>query len=171
MLRISLFILILITLGGCKVASIQAPKNKVPVRKDIGTDAFGGWITLNRVHMGELIAVSEDTVYLFQFNQLNSFPKADVKYAELVIHRNSADDYGTWASLGSFLTISNGYFALFTLPTWIISGLTVTKAERKRENFLIYPAQNWEEISKFSRFPQGLPASLDRKLLKGRAVK
>jgi hypothetical protein len=81
--------------------------------------------------------------------------------ARLIIFKNMIGAFGAWTFFGSLLTISNGYFLLFTLPTTLIMGISTIAGEAKRLNFLDYPANSFENLSKYARFPQGLPEGLN----------
>lgn len=169
---------ILITLSAtvlCGCSTVKAPHGSVPKRKAIVTDAFGGWIsaslkTTRNSIQGEFIAISSDSVFIMSDNKVQPLPKADIASARIILFNNVSDNYSGWTFLNSLATISNGYFLIFTLPINLITGISTANAEAKRINYYDYPALTWDELSKFARFPQGIPEQVDTKEIKPRPI-
>lgn len=167
MLRSSLVALIGIGLFMSHCQSVNAPKGSVPHRKGIATNAFGGWVSLSfwdstrQIVEGEFIAVDNDTVYVLVGDKLDASKAADIRVARIILFNNDAAGYGVWTILTSLGTISNGGFMIFTLPMTLVTGILTTVAESKRVNFFEYPEHDWGALSKYARFPQGIPPGVN----------
>lgn len=166
-----IFVLVLI-LQGCQ--TMKAPPGAVPKRTAMATDAFGGWLTLffkdsvrNSVQ-GEFIAFGADSVYIMEGDRVLTAHVAEVDSASVVVFKTETGSYSLWTALASLLTISNGYFLVATLPLTLITGISTTVGESRRVNYYIYPDHAFSGLSKYARFPQGLPAGMDVAALKPR---
>lgn len=161
-------------LMGCQ--TVRAPKGSVAKRKQLETDAYGGWLQLTfkdagrKSLEGEFIAFSNDSVYLLVANTLFSFSASELQTARLIFFNNHSDSFTALTTGGTILGIANGYYGVITVPLVLVVGITTAAAEAKRINFYDYPEKSWEELARFSRFPQGLPVGLDTKLLKAREI-
>ena len=95
------------------------------------------------------------------------------------------DGYGAWLKIqvrdnntdiqGEFVALDNG--KIFILNKDRLSQLSVEKIQSARvivyksrsgNNYFYFPKTEWSELSKFSRFPQGLPSGLDASMLKSK---
>lgn len=164
-------ILCLLILGaGC--TAVRAPGKTVPKRKAITTDAFGGWLSLinnsQDTLQGELIAATGESLYVLTHSGPLEISKEDITSARLVVYNTNTSEYVLWAILGSLSTISNGFYFVFTFPAWLLAGIPTSIGESKRNNYLDYPANSLEEMIKYSRFPQGLPAGIELPSLRPR---
>ena len=171
MRSIRLTILLTVICLGC--GSVKAPQGAVPTRVLLETDAYGGWIGVTgpngEMTQGELIALTTDSVFVLDKNELHVIALGDVTAARLIMFKTAEGGYAVWTFLGSILTLTNGGFATFTLPATIISGVSTTFNEARRINYIDYPASSWAMIGKYARFPQGLPSNVDRTILKLRS--
>lgn len=169
--------LVLLMLDSC--ASVKAPKGSVPQREGLYEDAFGGWIQLNVTdenstvkYQGEFICVDRDSIYLLtRNNDLVHLAKEEVGTARLIFYNTETGKYAGWTTFGAISTASHGGFLTFTLPMWLIGGSSTTTGESRRENYLNYPPYTFEQLGKYSRFPQGLPAGLNLEQLKKKPIK
>jgi hypothetical protein len=157
---ISFFLL----LNSC--GTVKAPHGSVPKRNALMTDAFGGWIELRLISpenfiAGEFIAIRDDSLYILTGGEIQKYAIPNVSSARVVLFKTESDSYGIWTFFGSLLTLSNGGFAVITLPSTLISGISTTVVEAKRINFLDYPSNNFDELKKFARFPQGMPEGIN----------
>jgi hypothetical protein len=158
----------------CCCATVRAPYGSVPKRLGIRTDAFGGWITLNLISNaktveGELVAVSSDSVFVFEGDTLQTFPTLDITYARVVLYNNNSSGYAGWTAIGSLATVLNGYYAVFTFPLFLITGMATTIAESNRVNYFDFPSNEWEVLKKYARFPQGIPEGINTSDLRPRS--
>lgn len=168
-----LFSLALVMAVSCK--TVVAPKGSVPSRKVLDQEAYGGWVTLTLLDSqkvsGELIALTTHAVVLMN-TSANLYQKDSIVGARLVIFNNQSGSLATLTALGSFSTISHGLFLPITLPMWLISGITTSRKEARRINYVdLTKDRNWEILVPFARFPQGLPPNVDLRSLLPRPVK
>ncbi|MBN1387216.1 MAG: hypothetical protein JW965_02145 [Bacteroidales bacterium] len=161
--KLIISILLIVMLNCC--STIKAPIGSVPNRKALTTDAYGGWLemTINSSNdsiTGEFIAANEDSIYIMQNGEIQIYAISNISFARVIIFNNARGAYLIWTVAGSLLTISNGGFFIFTLPTVLVSGILTTVAESKRVNYLDYPSNGFKELSKYARFPQGMPEGI-----------
>jgi hypothetical protein len=166
-----LWVVFMIFMVSC--ASVRAPHGSVPSREKVKTDAFGGWIGVTDsskvLIQGELIAMSADSVYLLNKDGFRGVAKSAIVSARLIIYNTSEGGYALWTFVGTLFTLTNGTFAVLTLPAMLISGIASTSTEAKRINYVDYPANNWKLLGRYARFPQGLPSDVEPSLLTPRA--
>jgi hypothetical protein len=172
MLKTKIILLMCLVVLASACISVSAPRKSVPKRNAISTDAFGGWITINAGNpaalSGELIGLTEASVYIMTGDGLELIPKQQIVSARLVMFNTESFEYGLWTTAGSLATISNGYFMIFTFPLWLATGIPVSAGEANRQNYLDYPASGWDELNKFARFPQGIPPGIELSSLRPR---
>lgn len=157
-------------------ATVKTPQNPVPKRTELETEAYGARIRLtskNEQHFkwaaGELLCIHTDFVYVLNdAGNIEVINKKEVKTAHIVLYQTLASKYTSWALLGTLSTASHGKFMVISFPLWLISGISISRAEAQRINYLYYPETSWKEISHFARFPQGLPTGLNLNKIKPR---
>ncbi|MGE5682784.1 MAG: hypothetical protein ACM34K_18110 [Bacillota bacterium] len=163
-----LFFLILFFFAGC--ASVKAPKNWLPEPDQVPSDPYGSWIEVDyspnktpykTKFMGELISVTKDTLFLLNDSFLY-LPVSDIKSARLAKYNSNYTVVSGLTFLGSLSTISNGWFLIFTLPTWLVGG-SITASARSYAPLIDYPVHGIEELVPYARFPQGLPKNFNRR--------
>lgn len=153
----------------CKTAT--APKGTVPNRNGIAWDGRGGWITLSFADSareqinGEFLALGQDSVYIMNSETFSATPIADVRSARIIMYNTETTAYAIWTFLSSLLTISNGAFLILTLPLNLITGISTTVGESRRLNYFDYPENDWAELNKYTRFPQGIDRINRKELL------
>jgi hypothetical protein len=119
------------------------------------------------IAFGELIAASDDTVWILtEQGQLAFYPVSAIESVALGVHDNHAVIFGVWTALGSVSTISHGAFLIFTLPIWLVTGLSTTVQESRIGNFE-YPPWPLVALKPYARFPQGAPLGLTAANLTG----
>ncbi|PYQ45743.1 MAG: hypothetical protein DMF77_03270 [Acidobacteria bacterium] len=143
--------------------SSPAPAGWRPRPPEVQSRPCGAWIRLQRgqdkragVVEGELIAVSDDHVYVLTRSELLGVPPAAVTSARLEKYRAGTDALGGWGTLGTISTLSHGWILVLTAPLWIISS-TATVATESRVAQLRHPPTPLGEFRPWARFPQGLP--------------
>lgn len=161
----------LLALSAC--ATVKAPNGQVPRRQDLVSDAFGGWMLLTLTSQqnveGELLALTADSIHVIN-SALFSFAKKDIAAGRLIMYNTDTGRFGRWATAGAFGSITNGWFLVFTMPLWIITGVATSSSEANRINYLDYPQTDWNYLNRYARFPQGFPAGLNRKDLQPRPI-
>jgi hypothetical protein len=123
---------------------------------DTGAGRFGG----------ELIAVSKDTVF-FADRTFHGIATSDIRSARLVIY--DAENLGVFVPIGTASTLSNGWYAIFTMPLWIVGG-TIAAVARSYEPIYDFPQYPLDKLAPYARFPQGIPQDLDRSHIRMKAV-
>jgi hypothetical protein len=171
MRKLSILIFALLVLAAC-ASTVKAPIGKVPSRKELQTNANGGWIKLklrNGVALqGELIVASGDSLFVL-VDTLTSVSMSIVVEATLIIYKTHPNYYWSWTGFGAVTALSHGYFSVISLPLWAITGITTFNGESRRKNFLYYG--EWNEFYKYSRFPQGWPEGVRRDMIKSKREK
>lgn len=116
-------------------------------------------------HTGELISASDGFVWiLYDDGRLASFPVTRVRKAWLGVFRTYEGALAGWTAVGSLTTVSHGFFLVFTLPLWLLTGTTSAYAESLR-GFLVCPPESWDVARRYARFPQGLTERVKARLL------
>jgi hypothetical protein len=145
-------------------AANPAPLGWLPRAEQAQSRACGGWITLQSAKgatppraSGELIAVSEDRIYVLTDSGLLDLPQASVTKATLAAYASGAGVLGGWAALGTISTLSHGAILVLTAPLWIIAG-SVAAASESKVALHRHPPTPLVQLRPWARFPQGLPA-------------
>ncbi len=166
-----------IIVSGC--AHSYAPRRWLPDTDQIQTEAFGGWLSIeyrteiegtNKVK-GEYITSDSANVYLL-YDSLTIIPKSKITEAVLEIDDKNTSEYSGWTVLGMISTLSHGLFSVFTMPTWLMTGIIASSGESYRDRYSADDPANeyWDLIIKFARFPQGLPENINPKALRRKEV-
>jgi hypothetical protein len=157
---------VLLVLSGC--GGTGAPTGSVPLAVDAGRESFGGWLKAHQVVgnrkervEGEFLAVDADSLYLLARGRLLALPLATVHDAKVVSFDPQQERVGGWATAGSISTLSHGVGLLISAPVWIVSGVAMTSAQTSSAVDR-YPDQEWAELRRHARFPQGPPPGLRR---------
>ncbi len=161
-----------------RVAILHRGRRVRVVRREKGwceielQDGRSGWLLRRNLKLsgrdridGELIAVNEDTVFVLSLSGLKAIAKTDIQWAKLTGYDSRYGQLGYWATLGTLSTAFHGWLLLVSAPVWMLTGITVT-ALQSHVPELKYPSASWDELRKYARFPQGLPAGVERRRLK-----
>lgn len=167
-----LMILTSFLLSGC--ATIHAPPGWLPENAaQLRTEAFGSWIVvhhskkaaMDQQTKGELIAVSQDSLFVLNSYALHPIALSNITRARLVEYKPHTGELSGWIFLGALSTISHGFWLAITTPVlWILGG-TLAESSRSFDPILDYPGHSLSSFRAFARFPQGLPKNINRKLL------
>ncbi len=160
-------------------ATVHAPNGWLPPgAKTLQTEAYGSWVNIRISNTdtrfedyqlsGEFIAVSNDSVFVLNQNQLIAVSIDNIQKARLVEYNSHAGELGPLVLLGALSTASHGFYLLLTAPLlWILGG-SLAVSSRSRDPILDYPKHSFSEMRKFARFPQGLPKNLNHNALKSK---
>jgi hypothetical protein len=167
-----------LTLSSC--ATNHAPSGWLPDRKTISQEKYGGWLYLKwrgrlgeeEITQGEFIGIYDTTCFIFDHTILIRVPIDHISLASLKIHEDDRGSLAVWTLLGTLSTISNGFYLLITAPLWIIAGTIITSTESNSGLFTEeYPDIGWwRTVTRYSRFPQGIPKEVDLSKLKSKLV-
>ena len=142
-------------------AGSSAPSGYATPVEKMAEDGFGGWVSVGLKHdkevKGELIAISENSIYLLEADTLVELATKDVARIRLEAYRREHGSIMAWGFLGTLSTISHGLGLIISAPLWIISS-TATAAGVSRNPMHEFPDESLADLRKFARFPQGLPA-------------
>jgi hypothetical protein len=155
-------------------AGHSAPEGFLPNTVEAQGQAFGGWADLvllsgqeDRRLAGELIAASADSLWVMSGATVVVVPVTAVASGQLAGYDPESGQVGGAVALGAISTISNGAFLILTAPMWLIGGSIAANSQGKL-GLEDLPPMQWAELGRFARFPQGIPASLDRRTLRPR---
>lgn len=152
-------------------ACTENPDPRKPTLGKMQTQGIGAWIVVTArtgfAVQGELISATPQYIHVLRLGEptapLVFVPTADVAHAEVYTYE-SEGGLGAFGLLGTLSTISHGLFLIFTAPIWIISTSIAISVEESHVE-IEYPEEPLSEISKWARFPQGIPAGLDEEAL------
>ena len=168
--------------------SLKAPNGFLPGQYEVKNEVYGAYLYLEvedsetrtataklnvnqyfyadyNAHAfgGEFIAVEDDSVVLLTEKGF-VFRKAinDIMYARIETVDQSTSAYATWALIGQFGSISNGWAYFLTGPLWLLIGPpAVSGISRADKHGMNIPNKRWwADMNKFARFPAGLPEGL-----------
>ena len=176
-IRIPVLSLLIFIIGGC--AHSYAPNRWLPDTNQIQTEAYGGWLTIDYEPLndqtieikGEYITSDTSNIYIL-YDSLFIIPKAKIIDAVLEIDDKNTSEYDGWTILGSASTLSHGWFLGFTFPMWLATGISASSGESFRDRYSESDLNEayWNQILKYSRFPQGKPKILNLGDLKRKEV-
>lgn len=164
-----LTIAVLLVAGGC--FHTTAPPGWLPTPEEVPRDAFGAWARVERNDTartrveGELIAVDADSIHVLRGGSLVSLGMAGVRSVTLTTFDQNSSQATTWMLVGTLSAGTHGLLAILTVPAWLIVGGFSLSAIRAA------PAVRWskgsvDRMRPFARFPQGIPAAVDRATLR-----
>lgn len=173
------FVGILLSVAACKTVSVQAPAGKVPDRKRLEYDGYGGYITLMTLdsisYSGELIGLRNDSTVVLGDHGVTTIASKHIANAKVVVY-NPSSYSGAYAMLipNVLLIVHVGEFgagplalSLLTSAIDLIGIAAARNAERRKTNYYEW-SDGWREISKYSRFPGGVPSHVALSTLKSR---
>ncbi len=162
--------------AGC--AMNPAPSGWLPTAAEAQQTTHGGWMSIDvrgprhARFIGELIAIERDTVFVLQADGLARIPTSDISRASLASYDAEMDGLYVWWVLGTLSTFSHGALLILSAPVWLLAG-GIGLASHSHKPVTTYDAQydaysrlRIEELRPYARFPQGLPAGLDRRSLR-----
>jgi len=161
-------------LGGCGVT--RAPDGWLPDPPGLERQAYGGWLHLEIPNGkeiieegGEFIGVRDTVVYLLDAKRgVLMIPMSTITFASVDFHDKETGKFAGWTVAGSLSTVTHGFWLILSFPAWILFGTisTVGVSHLGSEEESNPDQAWWQKVTKFARFPQGLPPSLDVKSLR-----
>jgi hypothetical protein len=155
-------------------ASNPAPRSALPTAAQAARGGKGAWVVVQYKDgarlAGELIACSDGQVFIFNPPALVGVPEEQIVEGLVVTQRTAEWSLVAWGIVGTLSTISHGILAIISGPIWI--GTTIASAAyESRQGLYRYPAESWQDLRRWARFPQGLPRGVDAvALVKGRSA-
>lgn len=143
-----------------------APVAYLPTSDKIGEFQYGSYISIHTTEKkslkGELIAVNDNYVYLLNNSAgrvLDSVPRNHIVDFKLKFANASTGLYAASIPLSALVTITHGFYLIFTMPLNVITTSIVAidagKAFEISKNSI-----RWDDLSIYARFPQGIPANV-----------
>lgn len=147
-------------------ASLRSPEGWLPKVNEVQSQAYGCWISLDYGSLeqtaaasGELLAATQDTLFILNEGGVSEIPVLSVKRMQLEIFKEKRVA-GIWALLGTLSTASHGIGLVVSGPIWIISGIALAAAESSA-GLRRFDGPPHEDVRLYARFPQGLPEGID----------
>jgi hypothetical protein len=155
----TLFFLVVV-LAGCQ--SMRVPSGgDAPDRKELAIASDGGYLSVSvgqEIFEGEFIGARNDSVLVLGKTSHRWVYKGQVKDAILIQYKVRPFLIATPGLLGFLASpFVNGFLAFYSWPFWVLAEPVAIATEGKRENYLTYPAVEWNELERYSRFPSGIP--------------
>jgi hypothetical protein len=109
---------------------------------------------------GELIAVTQDSVWILRSSEAVVLPTAQIVEGKLTGYDSRHGEVAAATAGGALLTVSNGAFLLLTGPMWLIGG-SIAAGSQSRVAMDDVPPAAWVDLAEFARFPQGMPPEME----------
>jgi hypothetical protein len=162
---------LVVGLGLIGCASSRAPSGWLDRPEDLTRSAYGGWVTIEPARdrrsapvEGELLAVGTESVYVMGARGFEAVSRAEMRSARLEVYRAQTGSAAGMAALGTIVSLSHGIGFIVSGPVWILCG-SITAGAVSREPLHDVSGTTWEGVSKYARFPAGLPPGIDRDAL------
>jgi hypothetical protein len=155
-----------LVVAGC--AHSTAPHDWLPSATQAGERTLGGWVSIDTRAKskapsieGEFIAIQSDSVFVLSAGELRAIPFGEIGSATVSAYDIPWDRLAAWTLAGTISTVSHGFGLLLSAPVWILTGSIVT-SHASKEPLHRVPRESWQDVSRYARFPQGLPPTIDR---------
>jgi len=152
--------LLVFLLSGC---NIGLPKY-LPTPDQLGVNEYGSYISItmqqgSTLH-GELIAVDNDSIVVLKksTNACIVMPVSGVKRFSL--NYAQPKNYGWAIPLYSLLTISHGWFMIFSFPVNLIATAIIYSEGKNAFRYRTHEI-SLESLKMYARFPDGIPPGID----------
>lgn len=147
--------------AGC--SGHTAPAGFLPTTAEAQRRAQGGWLEMTwegergvESIDGELLAITEDTVWVMQSYGGVAIPTDRVREGQLTGYDSNHGEVSSATALGVLSTASNGAFLILTAPMWAIGG-SLAAGSQSRVAMDEVPPARWADLAAYARFPQGMP--------------
>lgn len=142
------------------------PINEVPVRGyEVSIEALNA--ARGYSVSGELLAVDRSDLWVLEStNEVRAVPRREILEVTVEVYSQSTGGLLAWSIIGTASTISHGVFLLFSAPVWLVTGLSATANAEATDDLTVQSARELDQLTQFSRFPQGLPSSFRAELIR-----
>jgi hypothetical protein len=172
-MKITIAFILLLFFSSCYV------NKNVPLTKDIDKWPYGAQVAIRYSEntkiarrgegyfiKGELLAVENDSLYILTYppSAVVIFSKEELStmIVAFSLTSDAPNKFSGWTALLCLSTLAHGYFAVFSLPLNLIVGANVAASAAQSTFAALYPDNiSWDELKKFSRFPQGIPEGVN----------
>ncbi len=169
---ITLALIFALTVSGC---SPQLGEGWLGNADQATHDGYGVWVRVTlrfslpneKQYEGELLAVSNDSLYLIDVSRRSFEVVARQDIDEVVGNTYDRGGYGVFAGeaiLGILLSpFTSGFYFFIVAPLYIISaiGASIVASRISRISY-DGDGEDWHELSIYARFPTGLPPTYYR---------
>ncbi|MCR9290604.1 MAG: hypothetical protein NXI23_24800 [Bacteroidetes bacterium] len=114
--------------------------------------------------LGEIIEVNSEAIMILPIdkntNTIMTIPKDKIQNADIIIASTSDNPTGisTWAGLINLAPAGHGWFMILSVPINLVTTISIGSDAAKGTYRMKYPKNvSWNQMSKFARFPQGIP--------------
>ena len=163
-------LLMIMIFGGC--AANNATRGYLSPASKVQQEAYGAWIEVDTLVIssaeqisGEFIAFQGVSIYVLTADSLVVLESEKIRKATLTSFDSQYGILAIWTILGGASSFSHGFGAIISIPVWTITGLIATIGQSYSPR-TTYPAEDWSTLSRFARYPQGIPTGLDLRTLK-----
>lgn len=175
----TLFLWLILCYGCSPPNYVLAPKSSLPVRDRLPQDVFGSYITVtasDSSHFsGELIGMRNDSLFILS-DSLVTIHRNLVSNARIIVHLPNNYKTGGFVLMGlsGLVMIQGGEYGGgpigLGVASILINGIGLTSAqetENKKINYYDW-SEGWEKVTIYSRFPHGVPSTINSAELKAR---
>ena len=136
----------------------RVPISEVPVRGyEVSIEVHDG--TRGYSVSGELLAVDRSDLWVLEStNEVRAVPRLQIVEVTVEVYSQSTGGLLAWSLVGTASTISHGIFLVFSAPVWLVTGLSATANAEATDDLTVQSARELDQLTQFSRFPQGLPS-------------
>jgi hypothetical protein len=110
----------------------------------------------DQVVEGELLGLDPAYVYILVEGQTVAVLRSQVKNVNVRLYESHSTAAGVWTAIGTVSTVTHGFWAVFSAPVWLATGIPTTVAMSNRSHMELENDQ-LGPLAQFARFPQGLP--------------
>ncbi|GAA3560767.1 hypothetical protein [Snuella lapsa] len=116
---------------------------------------------------GELIEVTPETIRVLtneKEENIKTFKKENINNVEIFVSSiyDNPKIINRWSTLMPVTSVGHGFFGIFSLPVNIGVAISMNSTSQSSSYRMKYPDNiSWNEMSKFARFPQGIPNNID----------
>jgi len=166
---------------GCATPSyVLAPKDSLPVRDRLLQDVFGSYIAVtarDSSHFsGELIGMRNDSLFILS-DSLVTINRNLVSNARIIVHMPNNYRTGGYVLMGlsGLVMIQGAEYGggpvALGVASILINGIGLASAQETENRKINYYdwSEGWEKVIAYSRFPYGIPATINLAELKPRS--
>lgn len=155
--------------------SACATPNHIIKPQNLKTHVKGLYIEINTAsssQIGEIISVDENEIKILTTtddHKLITYSKSQILTADLIVAgtSNNPKDISRWGGLLPLFSLTHGAIGIITLPGNLLTSLLIGLDASKGSYRMKYPDQLfWVQLSKYARFPQGIPQAVNEKLIR-----
>lgn len=163
-------LLMIVILAGC--AGNNTPRGYLSSASQSQHEGYGAWMDIDTLAAssakqvrGEFIAFQGLSIFVLTRDSLVVLETARIRSATLTSFDSHYGILTLWAVLGGMSSFSHGFGAIISLPVWALTGFIATVGQSYTPQ-TTHPSEDWTTLSRFARYPQGIPTGLDLRELR-----